>query len=336
MNRCFAFGLLLALCAMCLIPAPAFGQQPSTGLPSLGSFGGGPFDTINLANLDVHFAIPIFGRAGKGIPLSYSMSYDSLNWSPVSQEGASVWTPVTNNWGWRTVTEAATGYVSYSDFNFVDSCPTGEFSYGETTSYWTGLQYHDPAGVIHSLGGAQIRTVTISSSSCGTIGTTIYPVQHAVAVDNSGYIVNTSTTSALGPATVNARGGLKIITPNVGSTTGAGSVTDANGNQVLISSAGVITDTLGTALTVTGTPSSGPVSYAYTAPSGASASVKFYYRKRPYRHASKCLAYTNLQLPQSTSPTKCSYLTALRITSLTRRRLLPDRARLKPGQSRDV
>lgn len=33
---------------------PLVAQQPATGLPPLGSFQTGPFDTVNLSNLDAH------------------------------------------------------------------------------------------------------------------------------------------------------------------------------------------------------------------------------------------------------------------------------------------
>src|SRR5437016_4265827 len=83
-------------------------QQPTTGLPPLGSFAGGPFDTLNLANLDVHFSIPIFSRSGRGIPFSFALSYDSLVWVPLGSQSSTSWVPV-NNWGWRSATDAATG-----------------------------------------------------------------------------------------------------------------------------------------------------------------------------------------------------------------------------------
>ncbi|MGA7630598.1 MAG: hypothetical protein WCB11_07510, partial [Terriglobales bacterium] len=42
--------------------------QVATGTPPFGSFGGGPFDTVNLGNLNVHFAIPVLNKAGRGLP----------------------------------------------------------------------------------------------------------------------------------------------------------------------------------------------------------------------------------------------------------------------------
>src|ERR1022692_1956253 len=98
--------LALFASALALAASSGFAQNPpTTGLPPLGSFAGGPFDTVNLANLNTHFSIPVFSRPGVGIPFSYSLSYDSLVWVPVP---GGQWQPV-SNWGWRAVTEAATG-----------------------------------------------------------------------------------------------------------------------------------------------------------------------------------------------------------------------------------
>jgi len=38
---------------------------PATGTPKFGSFGGGPFDVINLGNLNTHFTVPVIHKAGR-------------------------------------------------------------------------------------------------------------------------------------------------------------------------------------------------------------------------------------------------------------------------------
>lgn len=58
--------LILAI----LISLDAFGQV-ATGTPPFGSFGGGSFDTVNLANLNAHFAIPMLSKPGAGLPFHY-------------------------------------------------------------------------------------------------------------------------------------------------------------------------------------------------------------------------------------------------------------------------
>jgi hypothetical protein len=44
--------------------------QVATGTTAFGSFGGGPFDTVNLGNLNVHFAVPILNKSGRGTSFS--------------------------------------------------------------------------------------------------------------------------------------------------------------------------------------------------------------------------------------------------------------------------
>ena len=269
------FGLAL------LIVSAAVAQQPATGLPPLGTFASSGFDNIDLANLDVHFEIPVFARPGRGIPFHYNLGYDSLVWMPVTSGGVTSWSPVNSNWGWRAVTEAATGYVTYGTWSNLQSCPYrsgGVLLYGATTTTYSYFAYHDPAGGVHAFPG----TVTVYSvnnpSECGSSYLT--PISNAVTTDNSGYIISTNTSSALGQVTVHARGGLSILTPAVGSATGAGSVTDANGNQISVSSSGAFTDTLDSngshVLTVSGTPP-GNVTYAYAAPTGNQVSVTVSY-----------------------------------------------------------
>ena len=106
--------LLFAVTLLLSHPASA---QVATGFPPYGSFGGGPFDTVNNANLNVHFAIPIINKAGRGLPFDYAVSYDSSIWSPVSSTGAHTWTPVGqrlhSTWGWGGTSEVLTGYVTY-------------------------------------------------------------------------------------------------------------------------------------------------------------------------------------------------------------------------------
>ena len=68
--------------------------QVVTGVPPFASTGGGPFDSINLGNLNVHFPIPIIHKAGRGIPFDYDLSYDNSIWYPVSNSGVLTWSNV--------------------------------------------------------------------------------------------------------------------------------------------------------------------------------------------------------------------------------------------------
>ena len=107
MSRRFAFLAMLGYC-FCPLALTFTAQQPVTGIPPLSSVSGGPFDTVDLANLNVHFSIPVFSRPGKGMPFSYNLSYDSLIWVPVASGSLTTWTPV-SNWGWRSMTKLPSG-----------------------------------------------------------------------------------------------------------------------------------------------------------------------------------------------------------------------------------
>ena len=66
----------------------------NTGFPPFNSFQNAQFDSINLANLNIHFGADIEHKAGRGTPFDYVLSYDSLIWTIVNN----TWTPVTG-WG---------------------------------------------------------------------------------------------------------------------------------------------------------------------------------------------------------------------------------------------
>jgi hypothetical protein len=82
----FVFGLLA-------IFSSATFAQVTTGTPPFGSFGGGPADTINLANLNVHLTIPVLNKPGRGIPFVYNITYDNSIWYPVNSNGTNSWQP---------------------------------------------------------------------------------------------------------------------------------------------------------------------------------------------------------------------------------------------------
>src|SRR5208283_903862 len=124
-----------------LAASPASGQVV-TGVPPFGSFSGGP-DIVNNANLNVHIQIPVVNKAGRGIPFSYTITFDSSVWYP----SGGVWLPVAS-WGWGNATQqGGTGYVV--DKWTQGSCRTGPrnpLQYYDIYSQW---RYYDAFGAIH-------------------------------------------------------------------------------------------------------------------------------------------------------------------------------------------
>src|ERR1700722_1853778 len=249
----FMFAMLM-ICS-----APCFAQV-QTGTPPYGSFGGGP-DIVNLGNLNVHINVPIFSRAGRGMPLTYSLGYDTSVWSPVNSSGSQVWTPATN-WGWTSSTASVTGHLS-SRFTSSQTCPTYINPHlppvDEETIYTYTWTYYDSFGGVHPFSG---DTTTWTSSPCGSAGSTSL---NATATDGSGYTLSANGASG----SVYTRKGTLIGPPN-NKFSGVGTLTDRNGNVISVDSSGNITDTLGTvalAVAGTGTPSS-PITFTYTPPNG--------------------------------------------------------------------
>lgn len=255
--------LLLLSVALFFATLPAFSQVQS-GTPPFGSFAGGP-DVINLANLNSHIAIPVLHKAGRGgVNFTYDLSYDSSVWYPIG----SSWQFVPN-WGWRGQTEIATGYLSYSASFTQRACFVGQQVL--YTSWWLyqNWVYHDPFGGSHSFsGGTQVFT----STDCGQSPVIFGSSFTATATDGSGYTVNGNGSSG----TITSSSGTFLAVP-INTSTGAGTATDRNGNQISVSSGGAFTDTLGgTALNVSGTAPN-PTTFTYTAPSGVSASYTMKY-----------------------------------------------------------
>jgi RHS repeat-associated protein len=242
---------------------PSFAQV-GTGTPPFGSFGGGP-DVINLGNLNAHITVPVLNKAGRGIPFTYNLTYDSSVWYPVGSSGSQPWTPV-YNWGWSGQTQANTGYLNASTSTVVCSYireGTLEIPNGwKFTEY--GFVYYDPWGVPHPFTGTAIEY----SSTCSGTNSGV----NSLAADGSGYTLS----GAFGTLVLTAKSG-KVIKAPFQTGTGVASFTDRNGNEISVNSSGVFTDTLGTtALTVAGVAPSN-TTFTYTAPSGANASYTMKY-----------------------------------------------------------
>ena len=145
-TRHFVYSLVFTL-ALAISSTSVFAQVP-TGTPPFSSStsAGGP-EAIDLANLNVHLDIPVLNKAGRGTNFTYDLGYDSSIWYPVGKAGNQVWTPV-YNWGWRAITEMATGYVSMSGSEYTCTYMVGKVEY-QGYMKWTFLNYscyHDPSG----------------------------------------------------------------------------------------------------------------------------------------------------------------------------------------------
>ena len=257
--------LIARVCLFAVFSASVVVAQVSTGVPPFSSIGGGPFDQVNLGNLNVHFAIPIIHKAGRGLPFIYDLSYDSSVWYPSAVSGTNVWTPV-QAFGWRGATEIATGYVSWSYFDQTKTTKLGTCEY----ITWGGFVYHDPFGVQHQFGGKTEETI-VYSGSCPIINT---PNFNGTAKDGSAYTINVAGYN--GVLITSPTG--KQISPPANSGTGAASYIDNNGNEITTDGSGHFTDTLGTTLLTVAGNAPSPQTFTYTNPQGGTSSYTMNYQ----------------------------------------------------------
>jgi RHS repeat-associated protein len=137
------------------------------------------------------------------------------------------------------------------------------------TYFYKNFVYHDPFGVSHLFGGTLEYDPTGCDSTVNSFTST--------ATDGSGLTLH-ATRGGSGPTITQqivAPNG-KTITAPVGSAANGSTITDSNGNQISVSSAGVFTDTTGsTVMTVSGAVPS-PVTLTYPTLGGTAAYIVKY------------------------------------------------------------
>ncbi len=97
-------------------------------------------------NLNSHFEFPVIHKPGRGLPFDYILSFDNSVWAPVLVSGVLTWQPAPN-WGWRSITQAATGYISYR--NNRTTCIDPDTGIHFTAFYQDNYQYLDMFGTVH-------------------------------------------------------------------------------------------------------------------------------------------------------------------------------------------
>ena len=147
-----------------ILSSASLAQSNQTGLPSFSSESGGPWDLVNLANLNVHVALPVTARPGRGSNFRFGLSYDNTTYQNIG----GFWL-LNFNWvgiGGGTanafaIQSAMAGFFLPGAIQQI-SC-TG----GGSGSQITYSNYFDPAQTLHPF------TTNIVTNSCtGSGGTT--------------------------------------------------------------------------------------------------------------------------------------------------------------------
>jgi RHS repeat-associated protein len=262
-----AHRLLTAIFTLCLASAVA---QVQPGVPKFSSFGGGPVDTINLANLNAHFVMPVFHKPGRGLQFNYDLSYDTTIWQPTTlSNGTKAWLPV-SAWGWS-------GSALNIGWLYTATFQDSEF-------FYLCLTYFDSVGTSHSFPCAAYDYVFGID----------YPI-NSPALDGSGY--NMQADAFSGTALLTSPDGSSIvpqgsnpINPNVK----PGSVIDRNGNEITTDSTGrIFTDTLGTTALTTAGSNPSPYTFTYTSPAGTAAAVTVTFKSYTVKTNFGCTGITD-------------------------------------------
>lgn len=232
---------LISIAAALLAPLATFAQ---IGMPPFGSFTQTGLATTNNQDLNGIIAIPVVSSPGRGLPLDFSIVYNSQ-----------VWRPYNNTWGqyggWLnsltgSVFELVTTNTGYCDRQ-------GDLTY---YTYLNGYQYQDQLGTLHPFN----LSVTETYNSC-TDQTTYSGTYSGYATDNSGYYALIANPAVSTTPTITTKAGVLI------STTGFGKITDPNGNFISGGTGGVWTDSAGRA-TLKIVSSSTSIQYEVLDPTG--------------------------------------------------------------------
>ena len=236
--------------------------QVATGVPPLGSFGGGPFDVVNLGNLNVHFVVPVLTRPGRGSSFAYSLVYDSSVWSPATSNGVTSWVQQ-GSWGWTANSPSLGGFITTSTWPNFPCISNGQKYYVTATQIKT---FTDPTGISHPVGLMEDPCETgnlFSVTSRDGSGWTIYYQGRVWATSRSGQTVNVPSGAPSNPTVT---------------------YIDSNANEYSEQLSGQtleLFDTLSSTTPVLaisgGGTSSSPTELTYTAPSGGNASYTINY-----------------------------------------------------------
>ncbi len=245
-------------------------SAPAVGMPPFSSIQDHGFDQVNLGNLNVSFALPVMHVDGRGLPLDFSVRYNSLIWQITGTAPSQSWVPA----GVPDATGAATfgwtrdfpiGTTTYSSTQSSRRCLDGGGGYWMAPRYtYTNFKYVDTLGTSHPFSSVTWIYDSCTDTSSGT--------WTGYADDNSGFYIDLTSNSDY-PAH-------KVTHPS--GTTITGIVTDPNGNSITssLSTSGTcpgstcvktntLTDTLGNAGLII-TSSYNSTTYQYLYPSAGS------------------------------------------------------------------
>jgi RHS repeat-associated protein len=202
--------LLLPMCLLLIGTNTTYGQAPATGFPPFGTFNRDSIDTVNVANLNVHFAFPVFVKKGRGLDFAPSITHDnSVLQVTYTQVGGYAFqlTPFGTDWSTNTPMRA---FVQYTSSGAI--CNYGGYQYNAVVD--NNFIYTDNNNTAHIFTSLQVGSTPCYSHTASGSSPDGYAL--TVSVDpNQGQIIS---------ETIYDPAGNKIV-PGT-------SITDPNGNNI--------------------------------------------------------------------------------------------------------
>lgn len=265
--------LYVALFVLASMPCTA--QDVALGTPPFASLGGGP-DAINLGNLNARLLIPIVNNPGRGLNMTYNLSYDSSIWYPVKSGSSTSWQP-SNSYGWQGLTPANTGNITYAMSYSSGTCGQyNQYSWQEWS--FGSFVYTDQNGTIHYIsGGGSYINSPGSAYYCPPSGANPPGTMQSPLTDGSGLTAYYSLGAGSMTIYLVTSAGTTLYPPvNSGSSTS--SETDSNGNEIT-SLNGAFTDSLGNASVLKVVGQAPETDISYLTPAGTYATYKVTFKQ---------------------------------------------------------
>lgn len=258
---------VLTLFVFCLFRSAMAQLNPTAGIQMFSTQSGGTYDSVDLANSNIHISIPVRSKAGK-IPFSYVLQMDSGVY-----DAACYGQPHVTTNGWVSSITGASGCGGGSPTGGLSGVVVGTFGAGYTTTtpvtkLCNGMNYNvqqisgfyitDSTGGIHPVNPQSALVLHDPCYNSSLVGLT---------TDGSGYTLSAKIVSGNLTWTAYSKSGLLTcrLSGNCGT---SNALQDADGTSITTSISNnqwTYADTLGqTALTGTNVAAGNPLTYQYT------------------------------------------------------------------------
>jgi RHS repeat-associated protein len=195
-------------------------QISTTGFPPFSTFDTTLSDSINLANLNIHFSIPLRQSTARNLPLEITLDNDN-NFITCTNQCNGGWIRSTSDWGAST----NVGFGAFYDTSPTQACPNNPQI---LTQVYSNFRFLDGHNTYHYFGTVNADTQNCTSAQQLT-GFTTDGTQYYIVLTHVNGNVSYSVTDVAG----NVYAGTTKTDPNGNTLLGFNGFTDASGNKLL-------------------------------------------------------------------------------------------------------